>query len=263
MDLFRLRKRVCEELVRIGRELLLPAFSQRNEVETKPDGSWVTAVDRHCEARLQERLAKLVPDASFLGEESAAKAEPMRGLWWCVDPLDGTGNFVAGFPFFAVSVALFDGATPILACVHDPWRGETFSATEGSVLLCNEAPLPAPAQAPSSPSEAIGFCDFKRLAPHQAQALLAPHAMRSQRNLGACALEWAWLAAGRAHFLIHGGQAIWDYGAGAMLAARAGVVISDFSGRPLHPKMGKAPVVAARTPELHASLLQRLESARP
>ena len=239
---------------RIGRKLVLAAFRRETRVERKADGSVVTATDRKAQDALRAGLAEVFPTAAFLGEEDAPHKLP-AGFVWCVDPLDGTGNFAAGFPCFAVSVALLQDGTPTLGIVYDPVRDELFAAAEGTPLTCNDQPVQA--LAPAHSGDAVGFCDFKRLSrPHAEAMLAAQRQLRSLRNLGSCALEWAWLAAGRAHFVVHGGQALWDFAAGSYLAARAGALATDLAGKPLWPMHAphKRSILAAASASLHATL---------
>ena len=237
-----------------GRTIVLPAFARGARAERKADGSVVTEADRRSQEALRTRLARLLPEAAFLGEEDAPRHLP-GGLVWCADPLDGTGNFAAGFPCFAIALALLADGAPVLGIVFDPVRDELFAAARGAPATCNGTPIRA--AAPAASGDAIGFCDFKRLDGARAQAMLAAQRrLRSLRNLGSCALEWAWLAAGRAHFIVHGGQALWDFAAGSLLAARAGAVASDLAGDALWPARspGKRSVLAAASPALHERL---------
>jgi myo-inositol-1(or 4)-monophosphatase len=88
-------------------------------------------------------------------------------------------------------------------------------------------------------------------------------AYHSQRNIGSCALEWAWLAAGRAHFIVHGGQKIWDFAAGSLLASEAGCSVGDFEGAPLFREQQlSSPVIAASNADLHGQLLAYIAAGR-
>ncbi len=267
---------LLETVVQLAREagesLLLPAFRGGTVASRdKPDGSIVTETDFACQDFFQRRLAALTPGISLLSEEmpeetgAAQIAEPStpwhaEGVW-CLDPLDGTGNFAAGFPCFAISLALLRRRAPVLGVIHDPVRGETFSALAHRGAWLNGQPIRAEANEPLA--EAIGFLDFKRLPGALASRLAATPFCRSLRNIGSCALEWAWLAAGRARFIIHGGEKLWDYAAGALIAAEAGCMTSDFEGRPLFPRDELAsPVLAAVSPALHEELRALMTSPR-
>ncbi len=258
---------LLEAVIRLAREagesLMLPAFRGGTVASRdKPDGSIVTETDFACQDFFQRRLSELTPGISLLSEEmpeeTAAQIAEPSASWhaesvWCLDPLDGTGNFAAGFPCFAISLALLRRGTPLLGVIHDPVRGETFSALAHRGAWLNGQPIRAGAGEPLA--EAIGFLDFKRLPATLASRLAATPFCRSLRNIGSCALEWAWLAAGRARFIIHGGEKLWDYAAGALIAAEAGCMTSDFEGRPLFPRDElDSPVLAAASPALHEEL---------
>ncbi len=257
-DLSRLHA-LGELLCEAGQRILMPAFAEgvagTMRSQAKADGSLVTETDTACQRFIRQRLESLAPGIPLLGEEmSETRQREQLALseYWCLDPLDGTGNFAAGFPCFSVSLALMREGRPRLAIIHDPVRGETFLAAEGGAWL-NGQPIRAGANEPLA--EAIGFLDFKRLPATLASRLAATPFCRSLRNIGSCALEWAWLAAGRARFIIHGGEKLWDYAAGALIAAEAGCMTSDFEGRPLFPRDELAsPVLAAASPALHEEL---------
>jgi len=238
-----------------GKNILLPAFiSQTSTQSIKKDGSIVTETDSHCQDYIQTALKKISADIGFLGEEMSSE-EQLSCLhqgkkFWCVDPLDGTGNFATPMPLFAISIGLIEYGIPILACIYDPIRDEMFSAIKGEKLLLNGYPVTSiPYQKPLAQS--IGFVDFKRLKTPLAADLATYQYYRSQRNLGTCALEWAWLASGRAQFILHGGQKIWDYAAGLLLAETSGCIISDFKGgHPFDHIQLSSPILATTTSSL-------------
>jgi len=243
-----------------GENILLPGFKQQATASTKDDGSVVTETDLKCQDFLQKELSLLAPDIAFLGEEMT-QSEQLRCLqsnqsFWCVDPLDGTSNFATPIPLFAISIALIEKGQPTLACIHDPIRQETFTAIQGQGLLLNQQPLKN--RRIEQLSQAVGFVDFKRLTPELASRLATKKIYRSQRNIGSCALEWAWLAAGRGHFIIHGQEKIWDYAAGSLLAEEAGCIVSDFHGNfPFNKAQLSSPIVAAHS-AIHKQLLSTL-----
>jgi len=198
--------------------------------ERKGDGSLLTAVDQGMQRRLVEELAHDWPDVPVLGEESTAE-EQNRVLagcrdegtpFWCVDPLDGTSNFVLGFPAYAVSVALVDRDGPRLGVVHDPTRGETFAAARGHGAWLDGIRLPLRDVSATELGAVLALVDLKRLPPSLAVRVACEHPFRSQRNLGSAALEWCWVAAGRCPVHVHGRQKPWDYAAGMLILGEAG-----------------------------------------
>jgi len=249
---------ISKLLTHAGKTILMPAFQhQSNHIHNKDDGSIVTNIDIECQQFIREQLALSYPDIGFLGEEMSEKAQlaclQQRGRFWCLDPLDGTSNFVASFPAFGISLALIDNGTPALACIHDPVRAETFTAIRNQGVWLNGQALHAPPD--KQLSDSIGFVDFKRLNHLLATRLVEGKHYRSQRNIGSCALEWAWLAAGRAQFIIHGNEKLWDYAAGYLLAEEAGCTLSDFNQcHPFHTNHLSSSIVAAASSLLHQQL---------
>lgn len=220
--------------------------------QIKTDGSIVTEADRAMQSRMQHELARRWPRYGFLGEEMAGPEQERltraagRGLW-CLDPLDGTSNFAAGIPFFAVSLALLIDGQAVLGLVHDPVRDECFTVRRGQGAWRNGIRLGAAGMAPAELKRAIACVDFKRLDRKLAAALGAEPPYGSQRNFGSSSLEWCWLADGRFHLYLHGGQKLWDYAAGSLILAETGAPAATLEGEEVL-RLGLAPrsVVAAR-----------------
>lgn len=237
-----------------ARDEILPRFGQVG-LRVKDDGSLVTAADTAVQARLAEGLAQRWPQFALVGEEMAP-TEQQRALQspegaWCLDPLDGTTNFVNGLPFFAVSLALLRQGEPVLALVLDPLRSECFMAVRGVGAWLNDRPLAA-THARRALRRCIAIVDLKRLAPRLAVQLGVDPPYGSQRSLGACALDWCWLAAGRAHLYLHGGQKLWDYAAGSLILREAGGVAATLSGTPIaYDRLDSASAVAAQDADLY------------
>jgi myo-inositol-1(or 4)-monophosphatase len=218
-----------------ARAEILPRFGQ-TAARAKEDGSLITEADLAMQQRLIEALAQLTPGIPVLGEEmtpqhqqqllgAETSAASSAATFWALDPLDGTSNYACGFPAFAVSLALFYNGQTVLGLIYDPLRDESFSAEPGQGATLNGARLesrPAPARL----ADAMALMDFKRIPPARLPQLLHKGAFRSQRNLGSVALDWCWLAAGRAQVYLHGGQRLWDYAAGRLIASEAGVISS-------------------------------------
>jgi myo-inositol-1(or 4)-monophosphatase len=218
----------------VGRDEVLPRFGLV-ERHLKVDGSIVTEADHASQARLAAELSRRWPAYGMLAEESTPDeqarrlAEGDRGLW-VVDPLDGTSNFAAGLPYFAVSVALVRGPETVLGVVYDPVRDEWFGAERGQGAYHNGAPLPRPPPPPPMRST-LAVVDFKRLPADLAMRLATAPPYGSQRSLGAVALDWCWLAAGRFHLYLHGRQRLWDYAAGELVLLEAGGHGATLQGR--------------------------------
>ena len=239
-----------------AREELLPLFAVVMR-HIKHDGSVVTEADVAMQQRLKTDLARHWPEYDFLGEEMPGHEHEQlttavgKGLGWR-EPLDGTSNFAAGIPFFAVSLALVIDGRPELGLVYDPVREECFMARRGGGAWLNDVALGThEPPLPEALRRCIACVDFKRLATPIAALLGAHPPYGSQRNFGASSLEWCWLADGRFHLYLHGGQKLWDYAGGSLILAEAGGRATTAEGEDVF-RYGLAPrsVVAAATPAL-------------
>ncbi|MBI3562566.1 MAG: inositol monophosphatase [Gammaproteobacteria bacterium] len=225
------------QLIRtVARQELLPRFRQV-QAHLKLDGSVVTAADLAMQQQLTIRLATAWPQIALLGEEmpvqqqQALFAQQRAGLW-IVDPLDGTSNFSCGVPCFAVSVALLVENKIEMAVVYDPLLDEVFSAVRGRGAWLNDQPLHLAKQTHPEAIQ-LAIVDFKRLpAPLAAQLVSAPP-YRSQRSFGSVALDWCWIAAGRAQVYVHGKQQLWDFAAGSLILEEAGGYACSLQGEPV------------------------------
>ncbi len=218
-------KRLSDIVRRAAIEELLPRFTRVTQ-QHKADGSILTEADLAMDARLHTQLQQAWPEIAFLseemeaGEQQALLATPDRPLW-CLDPLDGTSNFAAGIPFFGVSLALICDGQVELGLIYDPIRDECFTSRRGAGAWLNDAQLQT-ADIDLPLKRCVALIDLKRLTPALRQRLIETPPYHSQRNFGSCALEWAWLAAGRGHVYLHGGQKLWDFAAGTRLLTEAG-----------------------------------------
>lgn len=239
-------------VVRTAQEELLPRFNHVG-YQVKADNSLVTEADIASHRRLKRELAGRWPHIGFLSEEMPRSDQEAllrnENPCWCLDPLDGTSNFVAGVPVFALSLALIAQGRPALGLVYDPVRNECFRADEGRGAWLNDQPLQT--HAAGFPIErSIAVVDFKRLPPLLKSRLLEPP-YSSQRNFGSSALEWAWMAAGRGNLYLHGGQKLWDYAAGWLILNEAGGRSSTLQGEQVYrPEITPRSVVASPDPKL-------------
>ncbi len=228
-------ERLREIVIRAAREELLPRFA-RVERGRKADGSVITEADLVMQQRIAGELRTHWPGTVFLGEEmTAAEQDALLNMGkplWCLDPLDGTGNFAAGIPFFSVSLALLEQGRVIAGIVYDPVRDECFTALLGQGARLNAAALAA-VRAGLTLQQATALVDFKRLPRELAIRLVSEIPYASQRSFGSVALDWCWTAAGRCHVYLHGRQNIWDYAAGCLVLQEAGGHSMTLSGEPV------------------------------
>jgi myo-inositol-1(or 4)-monophosphatase len=219
---------MLEQLIKVvksvAHEEVMPRYLKVAH-DRKNDGSLFTQADLAAQEALVNALSAL-QDYPILGEEMSETLQ--RKLWqeshegvWCVDPIDGTSNFVHGIPYFAISVALMRQGRPVLGVVYDPVADETFAAEKGNGAWLNGVQLPIRVSSPLF-REAIATVDLKRLSEKLARALSSHPPYASQRNFGASTLEWCYVAAGRFDLSLHGGQKLWDYAAGSLILQEAG-----------------------------------------
>jgi len=193
--------------------------------QRKSDGSLCTEADMATQRALIKKLQAIL-NVPVLGEEMTGGEQ--RALWqsgndglWCIDPIDGTSNFVRGLPYFAVSVALLRQGKSILGVVHDPVAEEVFAAEQGKGAFLNGEKLPGRETA-GLLALALAGIDLKRLSAKLAGQLAACPPYSSQRNFGASTLDWCYTAAGRYDVYLHGGQKLWDYAAGMLILQESG-----------------------------------------
>ncbi len=222
-----------QQIVRdVANATIMPLFNNVSR-QYKKDGSIVTTADKAMQHNLKQRLAEICPDVALLGEEMPP--EEQQALMdsgqplWCVDPIDGTSNFAAGLPFFSVSVALIEKGKVTTAMVLDPVRDESFTAVLGHGAWLNDKPMIAENMGLEL-KRSIAFIDFKRLPNALGKQLISDRPYGSQRNQGSIALELCWLAAGRGHLYLHGGQHIWDYAAADLIVSEAGAYACTLEG---------------------------------
>lgn len=215
-----------KSLVKVAaQEILLKDFGH-SEFGYKDDGSLITPADMAMQDRLQRELKQHWPQYDMLGEEMSGD-EQLAVIdkdvgYWCIDPLDGTTNYAAGLPFFAVSIALIIDKQQYLGLIYDPVRDEMFTAIKGQGAYLNDQRIDPQHMGISEDKPVVAGIDLKRLPQELAVKLVTERIFASQRNIGSSALEWCWLAAGRFDIYLHGGQKLWDYAAGSLIFAEAG-----------------------------------------
>lgn len=239
---------VIEAVRAVAMEEILPRYRSVDATH-KDDGSIVTEADFAAQAALVHRLRAIEPVPVMAEEMPAHEQQAIferGGRFWCVDPLDGTKNFSEGIPYFAISVALMDGDRPLFGTVHDPINDEAFFAVRGGGAWANHRPLALQASAPAL-ADAIVEVSLRRDTKSLRHALKHRKPYRKRLTSGSSALSWCHLAAARIDAMLHSGQKMWDYAAGALILEEAGGFASslqedDFWAAPVW----KRSVIAAR-----------------
>jgi myo-inositol-1(or 4)-monophosphatase len=200
-------------------------------VSDKGKNDFVTRVDREAEAAVVSFLRSRHPDHAFLAEESAAVRG--AGVEWVVDPLDGTTNFIHGYPFFATSVAARAEGEVVAGAVYDPIRDELFSGARGRGADLNGRPLAvsgAPDLASGLMVTGFPFRSLARLPEFLASLEALIRLSSGVRRDGSASLDCCYVAAGRYDGFWECGLSAWDIAAGSLLVEEAGGVVTDFDG---------------------------------
>ena len=193
----------------------------------------VTGMDRWAEKTIVERILQSRPHDGIVGEEGA-DIDGTSGVTWCVDPIDGTVNFVHAMPGFNVSIAaLRDGAT-VAGVVQSPLHRDVFTAVRGGGSFHNGQRLAAVEAVPMSRAvvgTGFGYDPARRR--RQAEVLTEViGSIADIRRVGAAALDLCWVACGRLDAYWEVGLNPWDHAAGALVASEAGVRCAGLSGQP-------------------------------
>jgi myo-inositol-1(or 4)-monophosphatase len=242
-----------------GREIALAHAGRDVTFERKGAVDLVTATDRAAEERIREVLARHTPDVPVLGEEGGgADGATTR---WIVDPIDGTTNFIHGFPWFAVSVGLEVDGIPEIGVVLDPIRDRAFTASRGRGAHVDGQRMRVSAtSALDDALVATGFPYDRRERPdfYLARVRAALMACAGVRRAGAASLDLALVAAGQLDGYWEYNLKPWDIAAGRLLVAEAGGAVTAVDGAPLD-MLNPCPL--ATNGVLHAALLEMLAAA--
>jgi myo-inositol-1(or 4)-monophosphatase len=217
----------------------------------------VTQFDRESELLIVERLREHRPDDAVIGEEGTDSGGT-SGVWWLVDPIDGTTNFLYDLPGYAVSIAAVDAEGTIAGAVYVPSSGELFSAARGLGALLGDRPIHcSPAVELSHALVATGFSYQPERRGSQAERVsrLIPF-VRDIRRFGAAAVDLCHVACGRVDAYFEEYLGPWDLAAGELIAREAGCRTGDFSGHPVRPEQ-----VLACSSDLFESLAELIREA--
>jgi len=215
----------CAELAKGSRKL------GRLRVTAKSPGDISSEIDRRAEAAIIGRLRAAYPSHAFTGEESGdSGVSPFR---WIVDPIDGTVNYVHGFPYYAVSLALEANGKIALGVVADPVRGEFFTAVAGRGAYMNGKRLRV-SSCPDLERAVVGTVvpppRFAGMEEYLEYFCRVARTCAGVRRAGAAALDLAYVAAGRLDGFFVVSLQTWDIAAGTLLVAEAGGAVADVDG---------------------------------
>lgn len=218
--------------------VLTQTFGRLKQVESKGQEGLVSEADRNAELKVRETLQRLCPGDGILGEEMGWGQGPtsLDGRVWVVDPLDGTTNYVHGFPFFAVSIGLaVDGAIQV-GVVEAPLLGWRFHATRGGGAFWNGQPIRCSDKTQLEESlVATGFSYSRSPEMVEEQVSVFKEMVRRCRGVrraGAAALDLCMVGWGAFDAYWEKTLKPWDCAAGSLIAAEAGAAVTDFDGKP-------------------------------
>ncbi len=203
------------------------------KIDHKQRNDMVSEVDRQAESEVLRVLNKAYPDHAVLGEEGGLIGNANAEYTWIVDPLDGTTNFLHGFPHFNVSIALKHKGRMSQAVVYNPVSQELFTATRGDgAWLNNKRIRVSKTHAMSEALVGNGFPyrDGDDLGKHIDMTRELTSRCLGIRRPGACALDMAFVAAGRLDGYWISGFSEWDVAAGALIVREAGGLVNDYAG---------------------------------
>ncbi|MFM8434274.1 MAG: inositol monophosphatase family protein [Planctomycetia bacterium] len=260
---------VCEAAARAGGRVLVE-WRGRFGVSQKGHRDVVTEADFAAQREIRRIVLDAFPDHGFVGEETlpeaAQAAVPSGGLRWIVDPLDGTTNYVHGFPAYCVSVALARGDEILVGAIYDPERDECFTARAGGGAFLDGRPIRV--RAAVDPDDALVAISFPPHVTVDSGAVadflaVVPH-VHSVRRTGSTAINLAYIACGRLDAFWVRRIASWDVAAGLLLVAEAGGAVGPFTGGAAGAVSLDQPVfIAAATPGLLAELQRLLPPGSP
>jgi len=226
-------------------------------VREKAANDYVSEVDREAEQAIIGTLLTAYPGHSVLAEESGASGQ--SDYQWIVDPLDGTTNFLHGFPQYAVSIALAHKGITTQAVIYDPTRNDLFTATRGRGAFLNETRLRV-SKRTHLKSALIGtgfpFRQFEHIDAYLKMLRELMQYTAGLRRPGAAALDLAYVASGRLDGFWEFGLSPWDMAAGALLITEAGGLVGDLQGNDGWLASGN---IVAGTPKVFVELLKLLE----
>ena len=229
-------------------------------IEKKGHNDFATEVDQTAEAEIVETLLKAYPDHRILAEESGQLGKADSEYQWIVDPLDGTMNFIHGYPHFSVSIGLYQKGRAFQSVVYDPVRQELFTASKGDgayldgrrIRVSGAAQLGNALVSASYPYQGG---DTKDLEFSMAALKAFTEQSSGVRRAGSAALDLAYIAAGRIDGAWISGVKKWDTAAGALLVREAGGLINDYHGGDTWFESGK---LIAGSPKVHHAMLQTM-----
>ncbi|MGA9469851.1 MAG: inositol monophosphatase family protein [Candidatus Macondimonas sp.] len=216
-------------------DVIIRASNQRDSltIDTKQRNDFVTEVDRQAEQEIIQIIHKAYPDHAILGEEGGQIGD--NEVTWIVDPLDGTTNFIHGLPHYAVSIGIEVRGRLEHGVIHDPVRGEIYTASRGVGAFLNDRRIrvtPARSLEGTLIGTGLPFRDFTHAPAYYGMLQAIASKAAGIRRAGSAALDLAYVASGRLDGYWELGLKPWDIAAGVVLVQEAGGIVGNLSGEP-------------------------------
>jgi len=228
------------------------------EIKAKNKNDFVTQVDKAAEQAIIGILRTAYPEHSILAEESGDTPGARPEYRWVIDPLDGTTNYIHGFPQYCVSIALEHKGVLAHGVVYDPGKNELFTASRGRGAFLDDRRIRV-SKCTRLQDALVGtgfpYREVSRLDRYLAQMRTLTVSAAGLRRAGAAALDLAYVAAGRLDAFWELGLSRWDMAAGALLIQEAGGLVGDLQGGPDYLDKGE---IACGTPKVLPELLEAL-----
>ena len=225
-----------ENAARQAGKIMLDAENIRaNTTAKEGHANFVTVYDNRVQAYLFDTLGKLLPEARFIGEEDGADAfteDDRHGYAFCVDPIDGTTNFVTGFRPSVTSIALLRDGLPYLAVVYNPYSDTMLSAVRGGGAQCNGKPIRSSDEPLSRSLVMFGTAPYMPEMSERTFAICADYLPRciDLRRTGTAAWDLCNVAMGTVGLFFEMQLQLWDFAAAGLIALEAGCRIADLTG---------------------------------
>ena len=229
-------------------------------VTEKSRNDYVSEVDRLAEQEIIQTIQKAYPGHSFLAEETGK--QDGNEYQWIIDPLDGTTNYLRGFPQFAVSIAMKHRDKLEHAVIYDPLKNEIFSATRGQGAQLNDRRIRVTQRKEMTGAllgTGIPFRDDQDLDAYLPTLKAMIKDTAGVRRAGSAALDLAYVAAGRLDGFWEFGLKPWDLAAGVLLVQEAGGIVTDSDGN--HDYLENGNLVTGNI-KIHSEMMRRLESCK-
>tara|TARA_B100000212_G_scaffold215764_1_gene163226 strand:- start:2107 stop:2895 length:789 start_codon:yes stop_codon:yes gene_type:complete len=241
-------------------KIIIEAYENKNiHTSYKSKKNLVTQTDVEAEKEIISKILKKFPDSNFIAEESGIIKKNKNNITWIIDPIDGTNNFISGYPFFCISIAALENGVITHGSIYNPISNEFFYASKGNGSFLNDKKIfVSRVKKLSNSILGTGFvmCSDKSVNANMRNLVRVIKNLRSFRRSGSAALDLAYVACGRLDGFWHIDLKVWDFAAGILLVKEAGGKITDFVGDKFHLDSKN---LLASNKLIHKSIIEKLK----